>query len=554
MVAGRYRVSSHIGRSAYGAIYKAHDTLLGADVAIRRVRPDLIPDINTRENLAAEVARACSLEHPNIVKPIDFVVDDEGVAVVSQLVEGKTLRVLTALRGGRFTVRDVAGIVGQLCAALSYAAGMTHHGGINASNIIVGDNGHVRLAEFGLARALPPRAHLLDPPDRASLAPELPRSDSRTDLYALGTILFELLTGKPHVPGLLPRNVKPALPVDIDAVASCLLSPIPEERFADAETLRQALARVVENTPPPAPKSSAAPPQQAAPSEPAKKKKKKVHVDHHEARWLVHKGKLDYGPYTLAELKDKIEKDEVVPGDIVIDQELGTRAEAEAHPLLHDIVLSAAQRRDDARRAHVEATVVRHDKHRGLALYGFIGVGALVIVGGGLLGFRYLRAGGAAERHKAAADVAAADLGGLKLGSARRVDDRDAQRRHRTTGTRRAAAGTAAAPADGFDEALAFDMADPAVGDERLDDSQINGVLVRHSASLGRCLQAEASRGGARSADIDFIVLGTGKVSQVRVNGQTGTALASCVRAAMAGMSFPTFNGPRTKASFPMSL
>jgi hypothetical protein len=79
-------------------------------------------------------------------------------------------------------------------------------------------------------------------------------------------------------------------------------------------------------------------------------------------------------------------------------------------------------------------------------------------------------------------------------------------------------------------------------------------VLTRHAGALARCLQAEVGRGGGKSADIDFIVLGSGKVSQVRVNGQTGSALASCVRGAMQAMTFPSFNGPRTKASFPMSL
>jgi hypothetical protein len=241
---------------------------------------------------------------------------------------------------------------------------------------------------------------------------------------------------------------------------------------------------------------------------------------------------------------------------VVIDQELGTRAEAEAHPLLHDLVLASAQLRDDERRAHVEATVVKRDKHHGRALYGFIAIGAVVLIGGAVLGVRVLQGSGSSERLKAVADIGAADLGGLKIGIAKHVDDREAQHRHRGTPRSPRTAGPAGAPAghDAFDDALSFDMVGEGVGDERLDDSQINGVLLRGSGSLGRCLQAEAGRGGARNADIDFIVLGSGKVSQVRVNGQTGSPLASCVRGAIAQLQFPSFNGPRTKASFPMSL
>jgi hypothetical protein len=165
-------------------------------------------------------------------------------------------------------------------------------------------------------------------------------------------------------------------------------------------------------------------------------------------------------------------------------------------------------------------------------------------------------AGSGAPR-KGAAQVALAEVGGLKIGSARGLDDREAQRKSRGSASRaRSAPGAAAAgpAADGFDQELSFDGVADEVGDERLSDDQINGVLTRHTAKLARCLQAEAARGGSRQADIDFIVLGTGRVSQVRVNGESGTSLAGCVRGAMSSMQFPTFDGPRTKASFPMSL
>src|SRR5262249_16244101 len=194
-----------------------------------------------------------------------------------------------------------------------------------------------------------------------------------------------ILTGRPPAPGVLPRSVKPDLPGGVDAIMSIALAEAPDERFPNAETLRQAFARTLsddhkvrtsrevaaQKAPVPPPVHLPTPPPAHRPRRKSKTMKK-VKVDHHEARWLVHKDKLDYGPYTLAELKEKIERDEVVPGDIVIDQELGTRAEAEAHPLLHDLVHHHATKRDDARRAHVEATVVKHDTRHGTLLYGLI--------------------------------------------------------------------------------------------------------------------------------------------------------------------------------------
>jgi len=171
-----------------------------------------------------------------------------------------------------------------------------------------------------------------------------------------------------------------------------------------------------------------------------------------------------------------------------------------------------------------------------------------------------LGAGSSASTHVKDTAIEVASVDGIKFGTARHTDDREAQRKHRAARTTSTSPGpgnprpSGPSKGDAWDDSTSFDMGGENVGDERLDDSQINSVLGRGAAPLAGCLRAEAERGGARKADIDFIVLGSGKVSQTRVNGETGSALASCVRSAMAGLAFPSFNGPRTKASFSMSL
>jgi hypothetical protein len=558
LLGSRYRLTGFIGKSPFGEVLRAEPAEGGEPVAVLRVRPELVATPGAAERLEAEVARACTLEHPNILKPLNFFRDADQVYVVSQLPPGQSLRAIATARRGRFTLRDANGIVSQLANALHHAARMTHHGAITPSNVFIEPSGMAHLAEMGVARALPAQAAEVDPADRPALAPELPASTGRSDLYSLGAILFELVTGRPHAPGALPRQVKPELPAELDALVARLVEPAPDDRFADPETVRSMLAEITAAVEADHAARREKQAQRASNSHkaipPAKQRRQKVKIDHHEHRWLVHKGKLDYGPFTLAELKEKIERDEVVPGDLIIDQELGTRAEAEAHPLLHDLVLAAAQRRDDARRVHVETTVVEHEKRRGVALYAFIALGAGALATGAVLLFVYLRAGQAGGPRKEAAQVEMAAASGLKVGSARSTDDGEAQRRARGGARPARPAAANAAGGDTFDEALSFDMAGEEVGDERLSDDQINAVLTRNVGALGRCLRAEAGRGGARQADIDFIVLGSGKVSQVRVNGETSSALAACVRASMQGLQFPTFNGPRTKASFPMSL
>src|SRR5262249_47511655 len=160
----------------------------------------------------------------------------------------------------------------------------------------------------------------------------------------------------------------------------------------------------------------------------------KIVVPADEYRWLVNKGKLDFGPFTLAQVKEQISRDEIVPGNILIDMEAGTRADVVAHPLLRDIVLAAAHMRDDRRRAHVEATVVKQEKRRGWALSVFLAAGAAALAVGAYVVFSVLKVGQTAAASQHTELIASAALGGIKFGRAKAVDDRDAQRKHRGGG------------------------------------------------------------------------------------------------------------------------
>lgn len=558
LLGGKYRIVAAAGRGAYGELYSATDAR-GAEVSVRRIRTELLGVTAGRGRLHAEIVRAATLEHAGIVKPLDFLEIDGEVAIVSQPVRGTSLRTLLAARPGPQLLTDSVAIVLNLCTILAHAAPITFHGGIHPSNVIVQSGGRIRLADWGLARALPLVPALLESSDRPYLAPELASTaDGRSDLFALGALLFELVTGRSPGPDTLPRQVNPDLPVDLDVIVACLLAANPDDRLADVATLAKALERMISS------EEATARAQRSAEAARVSKElavhqerkqpaPKRIRIDESEPRWLIHKGKVDYGPYTLAEIKRKIAAHEVVPGDIVIDHELGKRAEVEAHPLLHTLVLEASH----VRQADNEAQVVRTDKQRGRALSAIIAFGAVVLLGGGFLIVRAMRTGDPATSHREdSLALEGAGLGGLRIGSARHVDDREAQRHRRpaSAGPRPSTPSAGGKGGDSFDDAMSFDMMDDRVGDERLDDTQINAVIGKHARGLADCLTAEAGRGGTRRAEIDFVILGSGKVAQARVNGESSSALAVCVRGALQSMAFPSFNGPRTKASFSMGL
>jgi hypothetical protein len=546
-------------RGPFGDTYRAvdRDKKETRPVFLRLLRPDLVTPA-LMPKLAEEIDRVRVLDHKNIVKTFGAFRTKGTVCLVTEALSGLSLRATAAARVKQpgdppFSLKGAANVVAHLANAVAHARGRgIDHGGITAGNVFVNRAGRIRILDYGLPRIFPQALRDADAADRSAIAPEMlsnpARADGRADLYALGAILCELVTGRMPLPGIRPSRINPDLPEDLDALLACTFTPSPDDRFQDVASLKQAMSRVVD-------KALAAERQRLDDLVSLERKSHadlpgKIIVDESEYRWLVSRGNLDFGPFNLAQIKEQIARDEIVPGNILIDQEAGTRAEVEAHPLLRDLVLATAHLRDDRARVHVEQTVVKQEKRKGLALYGFLAIAVAALGIGAWFVLSVLKVGQQASASQHTGLIAASDVAGIKVGGAKAVDDREAQRRHR------ASRGHAAAPRSGdkFDEALSFDMADESVGDERLDESQINGVLARHGASLGRCLREESGRGGARQAEIDFVVLGSGKVSAVRVNGDSASGLTQCVRGALAAMQFPSFNGPRTRASFSMSL
>ncbi|MGL5818433.1 MAG: Stk1 family PASTA domain-containing Ser/Thr kinase [Phycicoccus sp.] len=267
-VDGRYRVVRRLADGGMATVYLAVDERLGRDVALKVMRPDLAHDDSFVTRFRREARSAASLSHPNVVAVYDQGEDDGHVFLAMEHVSGRTLReVLTA--EGALSPRAALDVAESLLLALAEAhrAGLIHRD-VKPENVIIGEGGTVKVADFGLARAVSSQTvtsssgMLLG--TVSYLAPEQVEhsaADARSDVYAAGLVLFEMLTGTKaftgdnpihvayqHVHGGVPTPSSrvPTLPTELDDLVTVATSREPDERPADAgeflELVRRARA------------------------------------------------------------------------------------------------------------------------------------------------------------------------------------------------------------------------------------------------------------------------------------------------------------------------
>jgi serine/threonine-protein kinase len=248
-----YRIEELIGRGGMGIVYRAYDLRLKRTVALKLVTPELALDERFRERFARETELAMSLEHPNVVPIHDAGEVDGRLYLAMRLVAGTDLGQLLRAEGALAPSRALA-ICGQVASALdaAHAKGLVHRD-VKPSNVLLDESEHVYLADFGLTRRLAEQGaeagerRSLGTP--AYLAPEQIEGravDSRADVYSLGCLLFECLTGttpyrrdsqlavawahlEEDPPSASERN--PGVPEAIDAVLRTAMAKEPEERY-----------------------------------------------------------------------------------------------------------------------------------------------------------------------------------------------------------------------------------------------------------------------------------------------------------------------------------
>jgi beta-lactam-binding protein with PASTA domain/predicted Ser/Thr protein kinase len=198
----RYEIVHTIGEGGMANVYLAHDTILDRDVAVKILRGDLAGDEKFVRRFQREAISASSLSHPNIVEMYDVGEDDGKYFIVMEYVNGKTLKSLTKKRGS-LTIPEVMDIMLQVTSGIAHAHdSYIIHRDIKPQNIMILDNGMIKITDFGIAMAL--NSHELTqtnsvmgsvhylPPEQANGS----GSTIKSDIYSLGILMFELLTGK----------------------------------------------------------------------------------------------------------------------------------------------------------------------------------------------------------------------------------------------------------------------------------------------------------------------------------------------------------------------
>jgi beta-lactam-binding protein with PASTA domain len=262
VLGGRYRLVELLGQGGMATIYRARDNQLERDVAVKVLRPEYGTDPDFIQRFRHEAQSAASLNHPNVVAVYDYGTDPVGPFIVMELVEGEDLASIVR-RSGALPPRAAARIVAQAARAVAAAHGNGFvHRDIKPGNILVTREGRVKVADFGIARALSESALTLPGTTLGSVhyfSPEQARGElasPASDIYSLGIVLYELLTGRrpwtgdtaaaiatARLTGAVPSPsaAHGGIPPALEAITRKALATSPEDRFGSAAEMADAL-------------------------------------------------------------------------------------------------------------------------------------------------------------------------------------------------------------------------------------------------------------------------------------------------------------------------
>ena len=281
LLGGRYEIGEVIGYGGMAEVHRGRDLRLGRDVAVKLLRSDLSRDESFLTRFRREATNSASLNHPNIVAVFDTGEEDGIPYMVMEFVGGRTLKEVL-LAEGRFEYGTACEIVADMCSALDFSH--KHHiihRDVKPGNVMLSDTNQVKVMDFGIARALASGQATMTQTSAVIgtaqyLSPEQARGeavDARSDVYAAGCLLYELLVGHPPFTGDNPVSVayqhvreearppsqlNPNVPAAVDAVVMKALAKNPDHRYHSAGEMREDLLRAARGEPVEAPAAAGA--------------------------------------------------------------------------------------------------------------------------------------------------------------------------------------------------------------------------------------------------------------------------------------------------------
>lgn len=553
-VIGGWAVGPRLRTTLLAEVHRA--TRGDHEATIHLIKPALAAIPAVVAALANQAQRAAAItDDRNVARTLGAGHDGEVLYVLTEPETGPTLRDILARRHAASGAGLPGRGAGNVAVLVAQGLQATHlgHGALASDGVMVARSGRIAIVDLALGPALVAAVAAGAIPAPAWMAPELAHGEPATaasDVYGLGALLYDAIVGRPLTRGgPRPSEVGRGVPTEVDDVIARACAERADRRFGSVATVRElildslcrGLEEEAEDEGDEADIGAArTAPIRAVPISSALE----AAMAELDERWLVSKGRFDFGPFAMKGLVDQIIGGHVHHGHVLFDKDDGGRTKVEDHPLLGPLVEAARAAREDARRAQAEVKHQATERKRGVALYGFIALGVAAATTG-----VYLLVGAlsAAKGRKVAGAGAVAEA---KLTAT--VSVPKAPKRTGGGGARRTGGGGGAVNTGNGDENLTLDMSgDDDGGGATLDMETVYQVYARAGGALGGCL----GKTGSSTAAISMIIDGpTGRVNWVKANGQTSGPLQSCLLGVLRGLKFPAIDGPRTRAEFEISL